>query len=72
MAEGCIMTSAPDMDGRQFSVENVEEAYASLNAKRRLEIMGRETPLTNVWLNWQDSGVVELWIVWKENSDEPD
>ena len=66
MNQGCIMTSAPDEAGRQFSVESVEQAYLTLSLKRRLEIAGRDTPLTQVWLTRQDSGIVELWIAWEE------
>ena len=67
MSQGCLMTSAPAEDGRRFSPEEVVQAYEPLNVKRHLEIKGHDTPLTNVWLNRQESGIVELWIAWEED-----
>lgn len=63
--EGCIMTSAPDMDGNRFAVEAVEQAYEALAQKRTLEIMGTQTPLTKVWLTPTPEGDKELWIAWE-------
>ena len=61
---GCIMTTAPDINGNQWEAEAVRDAYHQLNTKRRLEVRGVDTDLTGVWLT-EDDATVELWIAWE-------
>ena len=61
---GCIMTTAPDIEGHQWEAEVVRGAYHLLNAKRRWEIRGGETDLTDRWLT-EDDATVALWIAWE-------
>ena len=60
------MTSAPDQNWNAFSPEMVEDCCAQLRQKGHLEIAGRDTPLTRVWLERREGGIVECWIAWEE------
>ena len=56
----------PGYEWQSVGAEAVREAYRRLNTQRRLEFMGVDTRLTDVWLKEEDA-TVELWIAWEED-----
>ncbi len=70
MNQGCVMTSAPDVNGNRFDPEMVEQAADSLKRKGHIEIMGRDTPLNRVWLERPNAETVECWIAWEEETSD--